>query len=337
MKILIVGLGSIGQRHLRNIIKIDKHIEIFAYRRLLKTPALSNQNKVLKKSIKDKYKIKYIDSLNNIKKLNINAAIICSPSSFHIKEAILLARQNINLFIEKPLSSNLIGINTFKSILNKNKNITAMVGFQLKFCPIINKLKKIIVSEKYGKPKYISIHHGEHIKNFHKYENYSDLYAAKKKLGGGVALTQIHEIDYLLYILQNYSLKKISSLSGKISKLNIDVEDTVSSNFLFKNKNESVLCNLHLNYYETHRKREINILFENFKIHADLIKQNIKIFTNSKIKTYKIKYQRNDLFVKEMKYFIKKIKSNKKIEEIYSINNAIISLKIALKLNSKLI
>ena len=52
MKILIVGLGSIGQRHLRNILLIDKTIEIYAYRRTFKTPTLSNNNNVLSKKVK---------------------------------------------------------------------------------------------------------------------------------------------------------------------------------------------------------------------------------------------------------------------------------------------
>ncbi len=337
MKILIVGLGSIGQRHLRNILLIDKTIEIYAYRRTFKTPTLSNNNNVLSKKLNEKYKIKYVNTLSNLKEFKINAAIICTPSSFHIKEAIILAKQNISLFIEKPLSSSLTGINTLKSILKKNNKITAMVGYQLKFCPIINKLRKIIKSEIYGKPKYLYVHHGEHIKNFHKYEKYENLYAAKKKLGGGVALTQIHEIDYLLYVLENYILNKIVFLSGKITNLNLDVEDTVSSNLLFKKQNQTVFCGLHLNYYEIQRRREINIIFENIKICADLVKQNIKIFHKNKTKIHNFKYNRNDLFIKEMKYFLKKIKFKKSVDQIYSINNAIKSLKLAVKFNSKLV
>ena len=93
----------------------------------------------------------------------------------------------------------------------------------MKFCPIINFLKKTIKNKKLGIIRYLSIHHGEHIKNFHTYEKYENLYAARKKLGGGVILTQIHEIDYLLYFLSDFSLEKTESIDLKISDLKIDV------------------------------------------------------------------------------------------------------------------
>jgi len=334
MKILIVGLGSIGQRHLRNIIKLDKTIEIYAYRRYLKTPVLDNKNNILKKNFKEKYNIKYLDGLNNLKKFKIKAALICTPSSFHIKEAITLVNQGISVFIEKPLSSNLKGIKKLKNLI-KRKKVIGMMGYQLKFCPIINKLRNIVRSEKYGKPKYVYIHHGEHIKNFHKYENYKNLYASKRNLGGGVILTQIHEIDYLFYIFNNFSLIKINSFSGKLTNLKIDVEDTLISNFLLKNNKNRLFGSLHLNYYEIPRKREINIIFENSKISADLVNQKIKIYNKNKTKILKYKYERNDLFIKEMRYFFDKLKNNRKVDKDYSIDNGIMSMKIALKLKSK--
>ena len=210
MNFLFIGLGSIGQRHLRNLKILMPKSNIFAYRRIFKTPTLNNDNQIIKKSLKKKFDIKYIKSLNNLKKFKIDAGIICSPSSFHVQESIKLLSQDINIFVEKPLGSNLKNLDKLKKLSKKTRKIS-MVGFQLKFCPIINFLKKTINEKKYGNIKYISIHHGEHIKNFHKYERYDKFYASKKQLGGGVVLTQIHEIDYLLYLLEGYKLKKIKS------------------------------------------------------------------------------------------------------------------------------
>ena len=62
-------------------------------------------------------------------------------------------------------------------------------------------------------------------KNFHKYENYKSMYAARK-LGGGVVLTQIHEIDYLMDLFENYEINILRKWQ-KISNLSLDVEDTL--------------------------------------------------------------------------------------------------------------
>ena len=109
MNILILGLGSIGQRHLRNLHSINKNFNFFVLRKKFITPSLNNKNLVVKQDIKKKYKLKYLKDLSQIKSLGlkIDAAFICTPSKYHIDEAIWLIKNNINVFVEKPLGSNL--------------------------------------------------------------------------------------------------------------------------------------------------------------------------------------------------------------------------------------
>ena len=331
MNILIIGLGSIGQRHLRNIKKLYPTTNFFSYRRKFESPALDNLNRVKSFDLKSKYKITYIDNLINLKKHKITAAFVCTPSSLHVSETIKIIEQNINIFVEKPLGSSLKNIKKLKNIL-KSKKIISMVGFQLRFSPIIKKKKKIISSNKFGKLNQILIHHGENINNFHKYENYKNSYAANKKLGGGVTLTQIHELDYMLYLTANFKIKNIKSLSSKVSKLKMDVEDTLNSIILFTHKKEELICNLHLNYYEQPGKRLINLLFENGKVSADLNNKKITYNKNFNKKIEKFQYNRNDLFMSEIKYFFNHIKKNKPISNNMNLFNGIKTLELAMKL-----
>ena len=82
MNILILGLGSIGQRHLRNLHSINKNFNFFVLRKKFITPSLNNKNLVVKQDIKKKYKLKYLKNLGQIKSLSlrIDAAFICTPS-----------------------------------------------------------------------------------------------------------------------------------------------------------------------------------------------------------------------------------------------------------------
>ena len=143
MNFLFIGLGSIGQRHLRNLYKISKNDKIYAYRRKFSTPSLNNKNKKINIDLIKKYKINLIKSLSNLKKYKINAAFICTPSSKHAEEIIQLAKQNINFFVEKPICTSKKDLKKIKNLM-KNKKIITMVGYQLKFNPIINFLKKKI-------------------------------------------------------------------------------------------------------------------------------------------------------------------------------------------------
>ena len=73
---------------------------------------------------------------------------------------------------------------------------------------------------------------GEYLPYWHPKEDYKKSYASRKKLGGGVILTLIHEIDYLFWIFGKF--KSVYSTGGNLTKLNTDVEDTVVSNIVTK-------------------------------------------------------------------------------------------------------
>ena len=207
-----------------------------------------------------------------------------------------------------------------------------MIGFQLRFNPIIKKLKKILSNKKYGKLNQILIHHGENIKNFHKYESYKNMYAAKKKLGGGVVLTQIHEIDYLMHLFEKYEIKILNSVSKKVSNLQLDVEDTLLASIEIKKRNTKILCNINLNYYEVPQKRAITLIYEDKKIEADLNKNTITYLNQKNIKKIRFNFKRNDLFLDEVKFFLTHVKKNKKINNSLNLFNGIKTLKFALDL-----
>ena len=331
MNILILGLGSIGQRHLRNLRSIDKKLKFFTLRRRYITPLLDNKNRPKKGNIEKIYKIKNFKNFADVN--GIHAAFICTPSKFHVSEALKLLKKDINLFIEKPLGSSLHEIDKLKKTILKKPKIKTMMGFQLKFNPLILKLKKLIESNSIGKIYNLFIHHGEHIDNFHPYENYKISYAAKKSLGGGVILTQIHEIDYLMFLFKDYKIKILHSFPSRISNLKIDVEDNVVANLKLQNKKKQIIiCSLHLNYYENPKKREIKLIGEKGKIECDLNKCEINIYKKNTLKKIKFKINRNEIFKNQIKYFLSCVKNDREIDQNFDVINGIKSLTTALRL-----
>ena len=335
MNILIIGLGSIGQRHLRNLKKIQPKAQFYALRKKHIAPLLSSKNKPIKGDIEKKYSLKYINSLEDInqKKINIDCAFVCTPTSDHISQAAWLIKNNINCFVEKPLGSSLKRVNELNLLLKKKNNVITMMGFQLRFNPIIKYLEKIVQKKSpIGKIFSLHIHHGEHIADFHPYEDYRISYAANKNLGGGVILTQIHEIDYLLHLFKNYSFTKNYPLSSTVSDLDIDVEDVFSASFLLKNKSHKILCSMNLNFLERPKKRKIYFIGQKGSIEVCLNTQKVLIFKDAQKVTKNFKFSKNDIFVKELKFFISKIKSKQKISNDLNLFNGIKTLRLALKL-----
>ena len=145
MKILFIGLGSIGQRHLRIIQKLYKKNNIY-YLKVSKSNIVINDDLVGKKvnSISEYYNITEI-SIFQIKNISFDLTFITNPISLHMKYALKMAELGSNLFIEKPISNNLNKIDKLIKISKKNK-IKIYIGYHLRFHPGIIKIKYLISS-----------------------------------------------------------------------------------------------------------------------------------------------------------------------------------------------
>ncbi len=325
--VVILGLGSIGQRHFRNLKKIDSKIQFFAIREKRHSPKLNRNNVVLKKTFDcSKNNIREI-SFNEIEKYNIDTAFITNPTSKHINTAIKLAKNNCNLFIEKPLSHNLKNVNKLKKII-VSKKLICQIGFQTRYDELLNKVKKIIKEKKYGEIINANINHCHYLPNHHKYENYKISYASNKNLGGGVLLCFSHEIDYASYLFGNpKSIIPIQCFSDKLLK--IDVETSVIFNIKYKDK---LSVNFNLNFLRKDLYRTCEIQFEKAYLTWDLRKNLIRV-NNKNIKIIKSKNRmRDDLFIKQLKNVIKNFR--KKLNLTNTIQNAIENLKIIIKIKN---
>jgi predicted dehydrogenase len=329
---LFVGLGSIGQRHIRNLRKIlGENINFYAFRQTKHAPLINKNGKKIKGSIEEKYNIKLINKLDKIYRENIDLVFITNPSSLHIETVLKIKNlKNTYIFIEKPLDSNLKKIKELKYFL-KNNNNKIFVGFNLKLHPGYLKLKNIINKDKIlGKLNYSIFKYGENLKNFHTYENYKKSYASKTSLGGGVCLTSIHEIDMMLDLFTHS--KVVNYHSDNISNLKIDAEDfsiSTHKNFFLKKRVLSIII---LDFFQANTERYIKLIFEKGEIFLDLHRFYLSITTPKNFKKYRFKNDKNLMYIEEIKIFLNLFKKNKKVPVSFSLENAIKSLEIALKI-----
>ena len=336
MKVLFIGLGSAGQRHLRNLIDIHKgSLQLFALRTKNRKFEIKNNLITSKTDIEKKYKLKLLGNITDIGKIKPKITFICTPSPYHLDYAYEAAKNGSNLFIEKPLSNKLSSAKKFLTFI-KHKKIFCVVGYHLKFDKELINLKKKIKSNKYGKVKLIKIDFGENIANMHKYETLSNLIYAQKKLGGGLIFEFSHEIDLTLWLLDKEPYRVINSHS-KLSNKSLDVEDYSNTTMIFGNNQSKSLAQINSNLAQNNTERKLTVIFEKSTYIYNLSTGYIYLFDSKgkKIFTKKNKYKRNDLFRDEMKYilYLYKNKLNDKQYLIQSYNTIRVLNKMKIKKN----
>ena len=297
-RILFFGLGSIGKRHLK-ILKKNYDYEIYAYRTNRNNPEPNIIN---------------IYDLNKALKVEPDIAFITNPSYLHVKTAITCLHSGIkNFFIEKPLSSTLEDLNFFLEEVKKS-NALVYVGYSMRHNPILKRIKEM-VEEKKKDIFYAQTVCSSYLPNWRLDRDYRDVYSAKSKQGGGVILELIHEFDYNEWLFGK--IKSISGVYGKISNLEIDSEDFCDVTLKFE---DNMIASIHLDYFSFNEQRIIKILTNEEEIIADLINNEISLINNRRKTAEKFRFERNDYFEQQLKYFLDGVES--KSNKIDNLNDA---------------
>jgi len=249
MKLVIIGLGSIGTRHKNNLESLGHQV----------IPCHRGDN-----------------LLQLIKLEQPDGIFICNPTSLHLKTAKMAA--GLPLFIEKPLSHNLNGVNQLAGKI--------LVGYCLRWQPGLQLIKEQLSQEVIGKAITAEIVCSTYLPEWHPGTEYTQSYSAKKSLGGGVLLDLSHEIDYAVWFFGR--AKTVSAHLQMALDLNIETEAIA----------------------------DLDIVFEsgvNAKIHLDYVTKSVKRYCEIQGEKGNLSWQYpgpENMYLDEIKHFIDMIKNN---------------------------
>ena len=287
---LIIGFGSIGIRHANNIKKLFPKNKVYL---ISNTPKNFDEERLIYKRINFK-------DLKLINKKFIT--FICNTPNLHLLTAKKLLNFSHALFIEKPLSNEIKGIDQFLSIIHKRK-IVCNLGYQFRYHPLVNKLKENLLSKLYGQILSVQIHCSSYLPHWRKGRDYKKDISSKKKLGGGVLLELSHEIDLAYYLFGNFNAVYASISNTKT--LNIETEDTVE---IILNQN-LFNCNIHLDFHSYNKERFIVINFSKASIKLDLLNNQMNLYQNNKVKKTRCNKDTYDnIYLLEIKDLLKNLR-----------------------------
>lgn len=313
MNFLIAGCGSIGQRHMRNLIALGQGVIGF------------EPDPRKRASIEKEYGVTCYDDLDEALDQELDAVFVCSPTSTHIPIALKAAEEGKHLFIEKPLSNSLEDVDKLGRIIEK-KHLVCFNACNTRFFPSLKLAKRLIDEGRIGRVLSARVECGFYLPYWHPYEDYRMGYSAKKSLGGGVILDDIHELDSMLWLFGK--VKEVFCVSEKLSDLEIDTEDVAE---IFLRFESGVIAQIHLDYLQRTYRRSYQFIGDAGVIIWDYIDQTVKLYTNEtnhyELFQENINTSREKMFIDEVKHFINCIEG---VEKPNDMSDAVSTLKVAL-------
>ena len=318
MRILIVGAGSIGRRHINNLNNLGyEDIDVV------------DINDANLGYVKKNFEIKetFNDFKDALSSKGYDIAFILTPPIYHIPMALELAKKRLDLFIEKPLSHNLENVDKLIKIKEDN-NLIIMVGYNLRFNFGLRKLKSYMDKERLGKIYYIRAEVGQYLPDWRPWQDYRKSYTAIKELGGGIILDGSHEIDYVMWIAES-KVKELKAIYDKVSNLEIDVEDIAEAILRFEN---GIIASIHLNMMERGYNRYCKVVGEKGSVKW-IFKDNVLEFYDVDSKELiKKKYEidQNHSYLEELKHFLSCVEN--RIEPLSNVYTAKETLEVVMKI-----
>ena len=314
MNFLIAGLGSIGRRHLRNLLILGER-DIILYRTHKGMPLDDDHSEF-------QVETDLMTALDH----DPNAVIVSNPTSLHLEVAIAAARRGCDLLLEKPISHNLEGVNELTSIVRANK-VKVLVGYQYRFHPSLQKINELLKTEAIGRPLSARSHWGEYLPNWHPWEDYRKGYSARADLGGGVILTLSHPLDYLHWLFGE--VKEVWASSGSYGDLELDVEDTAEISLLFS---KGMIGSVHLDYNQQPPNHHLEVIGTDGTIQWNNSDGTVRWYQsdNNEWQTWSTsqKFERNEMFLAQMRHFLGVVRGE--ITPVCSLDDGIQALQIAL-------
>jgi len=303
MKFLIAGLGSIGRRHLRNLLALGEG-DITLYR--------THQSTLPDSELAG---LPVETDLGKALSHQPDAVIVSNPTSLHLEVAIPAAEAGCHILLEKPVSHSWEGVeNLIKAVRQSGSQV--LVGYQFRFHPGLHQVQRLLKQGLIGRPLTARSHWGEYLPGWHPWEDYRYGYSAITDLGGGVVLTLSHPLDYLNWLFGE--VETIWAVTASLGDLEIQAEDTAEILLQFTC---GVIASLHLDYIQRPPSHHLEISGSRGTIKWDnsdgavALYQSIDSpnnqasgswvrFPADSFSAEEKPFERNDMFLAEMRHFV---------------------------------
>ena len=209
---LVVGCGSIGLRHTRNLVSLGIR------------PVLAFDPNPAAQTVAEDSGAQWVDTLESALASAPAAVLICTPPNRHVEIASMALKTGVHLFIEKPISHELS--DSLDHLLDAADQAArvVMAGYNLRFHPGLLKLRSLVDDGVAGELLTLRAEYGQYLPTWRPDADYRQGYFARESTGGGIILEESHEFDYVEWL--GGKIRSVFARAGTLSGLEIETEDT---------------------------------------------------------------------------------------------------------------
>jgi predicted dehydrogenase len=261
MRVLVIGTGSIGTRHCRNLASLGHAVCAW------------DADPGRRGEVAGVPGVAVAASLEDALAARPEAAMICTPPASHVTLGRRALRAGLHLFVEKPLAASMDEAAPLVDEAARGGRLLA-VGFNLRFLPSLRRVKALLEDKRVGRVLAVRCEFGSYLPDWRPGRDYRDNYAVRAAQGGGILLDAIHELDYLGWLFGEAA--DVLCTAAHVSDLAGDTEDLAEVTLRFES---GVLAQVHLDYLQRAYRRNLQVIGEAGVLTWDYPTHAVSVFT----------------------------------------------------------
>lgn len=290
MRVAVIGCGSIGRRHARNVQCLaDAQVGCYDTAIDTATAVAAEVGGVAHAQLEDVWSWRP------------HVVIVAAPSDLHIALASEAIEHGCDVFVEKPLSHSLDGVDTLCAAAAEAGAVT-MVGCNMRFHPGPAAVKRLLDADEVGSVLSSRLQTGSYLPRWRPGSDYRQSYSASPEAGGAV-LDCIHEIDLALWY--HGPARLLAAAVRPASSLGLGTDGLAE---LLLEHDSGVLSSVHLNFVQRDYRRGCQIIGDRGTIYWDLVEGAVRVFGEDGVErmraTQPESWDVNDMYVDELHHFL---------------------------------